>query len=1515
MSFQKFPGSINTFDMKDLTLDVKLDVTRTKDNFVVDMTGKKSYTIGMFREGVGFGITNIDIEIKASLQPLITIKFLDLYGATAFDLNRKDKDTDYSALFDWPPPKFKLTVKGYLGHPISWILSWRKASTRYLPDNGGYEITVEFIPNQWGFFADIPFLYLLAKKRLDKEHTKEQKDNEITCVLDYIKVGTKVEQTFQEVSTKYEGLKKQLSEFKTDALEFTKKYKGELIKGNGITGFVDFTVTSELDNNEIIALINTRKNDNDKKSILVPNEINKILISSLVINNSLKTITPTKYSFPSENNKKTFNDELNKAKEILNNNIKTIESAVSSETFTSTQGKIGQITISKCFSRLAADTAFILGSILDAGNNGYIQNKDIRDTKDREGKLIGLHFPLEFVGGKEVPAEEVGIDKKGCEMDFVNEFIKALVEGYIEKTAFDAENNNSNNISSIPQPSNPPFISINMLEEVLGTENPYKSDFKNIAENILVRSAIISFITRSDEIEKPGLNISITTKTVYERYQELANNDIENITSSILTALNSDEQGKVTQKQELIKFCNFFIEFFDEFGDKLTNISVIENDKNVVKDIPIPTIDEAGTIPDIKKIKNLRVFSKKSGIDTTIGKYLEQFSSVFDFNTFTATELKTNNIIFKLPVTVNKSQEILILFNGEIEKIHEGIKVIKSTDLIDSDNVKEFNDAIDETRIFYYNDGKFNMVTKNDKITTKTAEKSFFYIPYAESDSYLKNLTFGLFETRFVNPDKSTMFNIFARNQRKILRYMCNTLLTKFQIQIDENIKKTNEILGNLEDKDKKNALYIQMHHIYHQWHSVDEDIFKNGTEKEEGKKITETTNTNNNKTAELLESLYLDKDREKVDSPNSTFGFKYSWPHQECYSTKNNIVNVGNSIVYTKEAFDVKSQNMSVLNVFQNICLKNNFLFIPVTINGIASSIDGIFKAHSNIESSDGISNFFHVMFSPTPESRNYYGDRQPLEFGKNAENNKNNLDAFEISYGSPDNKIIKNVDINTDSNRPTAESIIAINDLTEKNNQNHVTRKDCSMLSVIEGRSYRMKCETLGNAQISPTQFFYVDKIPIFSGLYQILNVHHTISSNIMSTTFEGMKMRNMGVGSGVPPITTDDLNGSISSIIKNGVGENDTFSSIESIHGASDSISQEFINQTKDLRIFNTSDIDKFFQSYNSSGFVDWYSKILSNSGLFNNIKSINSSNFKTFWDNSIPVVFEKNPDKAINIIEFLALNTIIINETGGLFSPGISEKMNPVTNSSNPGISYAFNKIEPNVKRSYNSSSVNNNKAAYDLFNDNTYKDAHGDLLFYNLLKDTSDNRWYSQIFPKDIFAKDLSSAVSSDKPTFLTEADFFKFRGRGLIQSTGRGAYKDIIDFILNYNGTNTTIINYKSMWSKSPYNKNTDIIATRSRNAQWDDLFTNTNSIIASKAIDIHSKNSGKPLYQYITNLNDSTDVILRNMLRVAQKISGTGNGSPYVELYKNRILLQTTKLQVIPDSRTKLNSTTSARG
>jgi len=321
-------------------------------------------------------------------------------------------------------------------------------------------------------------------------------------------------------------------------------------------------------------------------------------------------------------------------------------------------------------------------------------------------------------------------------------------------------------------------------------------------------------------------------------------------------------------------------------------------------------------------------------------------------------------------------------------------------------------------------------------------------------------------------------------------------------------------------------------------------------------------------------------------------------------------------------------------------------------------------------------------------------------------------------------------------------------------------------------------------------------------------------------------------------------------------------------------------------KSQQFSNFSEIDLFFKNYNNSaGFVDWFNTNVSiDKNWFNNslqpITITNQLNWQKTWSN-IQILFGKS---TINLIEFLSINSIIVNETYGKFS-SFTEY---VGMDGYPGISYAFDSIT-NVKQSYNILSTN--KTAYALFNDPVYIKVHGHKPFGAILQNTTDTRWNTSTFPLGFYGSIEDETNTSGKTnTFITEADFMKFRSRGYVHTIGRNNYKPIIQFILNYNGDNSIILKYKNSWEI--YGVNLDSIASASTNDDWEQLFNNTNSIIPNYAFYLNSILPGKYKNYNIIDPNQSDVNLNKSIRNIALAIAGD-TAISYANNFLQRVLIQ----------------------
>ncbi|GAA4052992.1 hypothetical protein GCM10022409_44930 [Hymenobacter glaciei] len=250
---------------------------------------------------------------------------------------------------------------------------------------------------------------------------------------------------------------------------------------------------------------------------------------------------------------------------------------------------------------------------------------------------------------------------------------------------------------------------------------------------------------------------------------------------------------------------------------------------------------------------------------------------------------------------------------------------------------------------------------------------------------------------------------------------------------------------------------------------------------------------------------------------------------------------------------------------------------------------------------------------------------------------------------------------------------------------------------------------------------------------------------------------------------------------------------------------------------VRFRNAADINAFFVAKTGQGFVDWFRTRVGGRGAWVRTRQGTSTpvtmpatadakaGFQQFWD-GIPLIFNT---PQINFAQFAALQSILVNETGGRMRP-IAEG---VGTAGHPGIAYAFDRIA-GLKQSYNKAP---NKTALALFNDSEFVRAHGQKPLGAQLANTQDGRWAGDVYPAGSYSPSTDPAQNG----FVQEADFYKFRGRGYIQITWRNAYQWLIPSVQDYHGTDPVIRRYQAQWQ----GLSLDTVATRSSNADWDELF------------------------------------------------------------------------------------------
>ena len=190
----------------------------------------------------------------------------------------------------------------------------------------------------------------------------------------------------------------------------------------------------------------------------------------------------------------------------------------------------------------------------------------------------------------------------------------------------------------------------------------------------------------------------------------------------------------------------------------------------------------------------------------------------------------------------------------------------------------------------------------------------------------------------------------------------------------------------------------------------------------------------------------------------------------------------------------------------------------------------------------------------------------------------------------------------------------------------------------------------------------------------------------------------------------------------------------------------------------------DIDAFFKAKTAASFIAWFNGAVANRGAFAG-KAISGANvdahFQTFWDSYA----RSSP---VTLMEFVAYMSIFINERNG----DLASKSELFGMKGHPGIAYLFDSFEITTSggRTFRKASYNRapNKLAGAAFCDVEYNAAHGALALADRLRNSADQVWMGATYPQASFPVSGDPAIAR----YVLQTDFFKFRGRGLIQRHG-----------------------------------------------------------------------------------------------------------------------------------------------
>lgn len=116
----------------------------------------------------GLQISGITVKYEKFQCPTVVVSMVDVRGAGLFSKEQAVHDSGngiesfYNAFMTVPYPKFKLTLKGYYGRPVTYNLVCSNFSGNFDSNTGNFNITASFIGYEYGCLQDVPLTYIMA---------------------------------------------------------------------------------------------------------------------------------------------------------------------------------------------------------------------------------------------------------------------------------------------------------------------------------------------------------------------------------------------------------------------------------------------------------------------------------------------------------------------------------------------------------------------------------------------------------------------------------------------------------------------------------------------------------------------------------------------------------------------------------------------------------------------------------------------------------------------------------------------------------------------------------------------------------------------------------------------------------------------------------------------------------------------------------------------------------------------------------------------------------------------------------------------------------------------------------------------------------------------------------------------------------------------------------------------------------------------------------------------------------
>lgn len=1099
-------------------------------NFLGFDKASRAFTTNYTENGENFGITNITLKLDSSYVPQINIDFVDVRGQSFF---KKGGASKYAGLLDFPPPIFELTLKGYYGKKVNYRLHLVKQNSRFDSSSGNFIISANLIGLTYAPLADLFLSYIKAAPYF---YGKNFTDGNIDTTVELISACNTITDRINKVISRD---KDESNDFLTKKTLVKDKFLGagtrlEFYLNSNFETYptqkfenVPTDVVIKLKSGQVYGTASSHSFGNglsydelkavyEQKNIQI-NKFKNDIADFPGLNGSMLNLDSFIKQFPTlDDFVKYFRDETVFDKNLLiiknipdfvteiNRYISDLDvkinnknqEMISKTTDVAIQTFGGDLTVKRIFAIILGDVDLFCKKIKEISQN--VLNDPARssaNTGDSLNEPMAFPFPTcskEITQGSQTKRVKSLPPADTVEAKFIDDLITAIIKSGLAEN----ELNSTSSFDNTKDSSSDWFgLNANDSEQFI-SESPYKNkNLSNIYRTIIGRANDFLFFSSSNE--KILSDSQMKTFAEAEAYNVVNSLNVAN--KKVIDELSEDlENGRTQYKKSLEINDNNTTNFSARFSIYKSDSTFF---KKGVPDLLEEDKLESSTKPLDKKVAKvvdaLSLNWLSSALNYIFGDTRK--SGVCQYNIPFYTYEGTSNTLFNdgdirlVPHAYADDFDNLITnYPGTLsakqigDAIHGNVSGVYKLSILDvavmykkltfygtdiATDMATLKPYYDEVKNWFDNKIKGKYVGGNyDDAYIKLWEdeiySNYVYLYVPDPYVFLQDSQ----KTR-VQTNQNPQFTLFVDT---VLNTLQNEALKDLKV---ETTKQELNIGKTLNDIDLKTEVYYNIKSFHDRWILGGYDIFPdvdNGGLLNNFKFIDRGYHD----IGDLMILDLLPIAELELDGSTSVYTLILQ------LLTKNNMefFALPTYQPYMQGGWDDPNTIKDIFGTFQNLDpVPMAPQFICMYVGGTSAVLS--IEEEDSFKRDDGA-----YLDSPTPTP------------------DLVNVNAFKVTYGYGTNSIFTNVNVDQEEFKQTLESIKILDKIAKSQDEQVV--KSQNLFSVYEQRSYSAEVEMMGCAMIQPTMYFTLD-LPLWRGVYLILEVNHTITPNVMMTRFKGVRV----------------------------------------------------------------------------------------------------------------------------------------------------------------------------------------------------------------------------------------------------------------------------------------------------------------------------------------------------------------------------------------------------------------------